>query len=154
MKLFSTLTPATKSLNHNILVCQPVWKECRTILLLLLCTRVCFLEILICKMTMVPWLNYFCNSKNVIVTYLYLKQYCIWGFMSSEMWVLCHWVTFWRIMVPSSSRITHWHCHITEDLNPQQLFCENIKSHSIIFDNDKSDITGLQFFVLWSICGL
>jgi len=46
------------------------------------------------------------------------------------------------------------HCHITEDLNPHQLFCENIKSHSIIFDNDKSDITGLQFLVMWSICGL
>jgi hypothetical protein len=32
------------------------------------------------------------------------------------------------------------HCHIPEDFNPQQLFCENIKSHGIIFD-DKFDIT-------------
>ena len=93
MKLFSTLPPATKSLYHNILVvvCQPALKECLTILLLLLCTSVCFSEIIICKLVMVPRLNYFCSSKYFI-TYLYLKQYCIWGFMSSGMRVLCLWV--------------------------------------------------------------
>lgn len=114
MKLFSTLTLTIKSLNHNILivVCQPAWKECLTILLLLLCARVCFSEILICKMVVVPWLNYFYNSKNVIITYLYLKQYCIWGFLSSGMWVW--FLTFWSIMVPSSSRITHWHTVISQ----------------------------------------
>ena len=161
MKLFSTLTPATKSLNHNILidVCQPAWKECLTISLLLFCTRVCFSEILICKMAMVPWLNYFCNSKNVIITYLYLKQYCIFE-DSCLLGCGCH-VIWW--MVPDFLKDNDafnfkdhplTHCHIPEDLNPQQLFCENIKSHSIIFDDDKFDITGLQFLVLWSICGL
>jgi len=40
-------------------------------------------------------------------------------------------------------------CHIPEDLNPQQLLCENIKSHSIIFDDDKFDIIVLQVLVLW-----
>jgi len=59
--------------------------------------------------------------------------------MSSGMWVLDDFLKDHGAFIIKDHPLTH--CHITEDLNPQQLFCEN-KSHIIIFDNDKSDITG------------
>jgi hypothetical protein len=45
-------------------------------------------------------------------------------------------------------------CHIPEDLNPQPLCCENLKSHSTVFDGDMFDIIGMQVLVLLSIYGL
>jgi len=80
----------------------------------------------LCIMAIVPWLNYFCNSKNVIITYLYLKQYCIWGLCLLRCgrcvigWMVPDFLKDHGAFIFKDHPLTH--CHIPEDLNPQQFF--------------------------------